>query len=161
MIRIESARSAMARSSERLTILLTFMPAAGSYSYIVMTGPGCTRTTFPRTPKSESFFSRILEFISRLSRSKRMALSGGSWKRSTSGNVKGPEGPDSSKRKVSCEGEDWFSRSASWSTIAGPSPAARAATFGAGAATTAGRGASGGSSGCALWAAATGSGSRT
>jgi len=44
----------------------TLMPDAGSNSYIVTTGPGCTFTTVPPTPKSESFFSRIFEFMYKL-----------------------------------------------------------------------------------------------
>ena len=69
MMRIESARSASARSSERLVMRLTLTPGAGSNSYIVITGPGCTVTTRPCTPKSASFFSRIREFMIRESRS--------------------------------------------------------------------------------------------
>ena len=64
---------------------LTFTPGAGSYSYIVITGPGWTVTTRPATPKSWSFFSRMREFMIRLSRSKLRPGSGGRWKRSTSG----------------------------------------------------------------------------
>ena len=69
MMRTESARSASARSSERFTIRFTLTPEAGSNSYMVTTGPGCTVTTRPPTPKSASFFSRIREFMIRLSRS--------------------------------------------------------------------------------------------
>ncbi len=79
---------ANARSSERLTILFIFTPGASSSSYMVITGPGLTSTTFPSTPKSDNFFSRILEFIMRLSFLILTSLrftssrreSGGSWK---------------------------------------------------------------------------------
>ena len=46
-IRMLMARSASARSSERLTILFIFTPGAGAYSKVVITGPGDTATTFP------------------------------------------------------------------------------------------------------------------
>ena len=69
MIRMDRARSASARSSDRFVMRLTLTPAAGSNSYIVMTGPGWTVTTRPFTPKSASFFSRMREFMIRLSRS--------------------------------------------------------------------------------------------
>ena len=45
----ESARSAMERSSARVTIRFTFTPGAGSNSKVVITGPGWTATTFPST----------------------------------------------------------------------------------------------------------------
>ena len=63
------ARRARARSSERLTILLIFTPGAGSYSKVVMTGPGSTVTTFPLTPKSSSFFSSSFDCICKFSSS--------------------------------------------------------------------------------------------
>jgi len=50
-------------------IRLTLTPDAGSNSYIVITGPGCTVTQRPPMPKSCNFFSRIREFMIRLSRS--------------------------------------------------------------------------------------------
>ena len=39
-----------ARSSDNCTNLFTRTPSAGSTSNSVMTGPGCTLTTFPSTP---------------------------------------------------------------------------------------------------------------
>ena len=56
-IRTAAARRAIERSSARLTIWLTLMPEPGSNLYIVTTGPGCTSTTRPSTPKSASFCS--------------------------------------------------------------------------------------------------------
>jgi hypothetical protein len=47
----------------------TLMPGAGSYSYMVITGPGWTFTTRPSTPKSASFFSSTREFAISSSRS--------------------------------------------------------------------------------------------
>ena len=44
-----------------MTIRRTLTPGAGLNSYIVMTGPGRTATTSPSTPKSSSFFCRIIE----------------------------------------------------------------------------------------------------
>src|SRR5262249_39630816 len=52
-----------AKSSWRLTILLTFTPAAGANSYMVITGPGNTCTTSPSTPNSRSFCSRNRAWI--------------------------------------------------------------------------------------------------
>ena len=49
-MRTRSASSASARSSVRLVILLTRVPGAGAYSYIVTTGPGRMATTSPLTP---------------------------------------------------------------------------------------------------------------
>src|SRR2546426_3013964 len=45
------ALSARARSLSRLTMRATFTPGAGSNSYIVTIGPGCTSVTFPSIPK--------------------------------------------------------------------------------------------------------------
>jgi hypothetical protein len=46
-MRTRSASSAMARSSARLTILLSRVPGAGANSYMVTTGPGRMATTSP------------------------------------------------------------------------------------------------------------------
>lgn len=54
-MRMLGAMSASARSSVRLVMRLILTPAAGSSSYMVMTGPGRTSTT-RSTPKSASFF---------------------------------------------------------------------------------------------------------
>jgi len=66
IIRILIARSASARSSDKLTTLLILMPGAGSNSKRVITGPGSTVTTFPFTPKSSNFcssnFDKYLKF---------------------------------------------------------------------------------------------------
>ena len=117
MMRTESARSASARSSASPTIRLTLIPDAGSNSYIVMTGPGCTVTTLPPTPKSASFFSRIREFMIRLSRSYACAPRGGSWKIETSGRRNGPPAVFSANAKVSWRATG--ARSRAWSTISG------------------------------------------
>ncbi len=61
------ARRARARSSVKLTILLIFTPGAGSYSKVVITGPGNIATTFPLTLKSSSFFSRSFDCIRKFS----------------------------------------------------------------------------------------------
>ncbi len=66
-IRMLVARSARARSSVRLTILLILIPGAGLYSKVVITGPGDTSTTWPLTPKSSSFFSRSLDCMRKFS----------------------------------------------------------------------------------------------
>ena len=63
-MRTDAARSAMVRSSARLTMRLTLTPGAGSNSKVVMTGPGRTATTLPATPKSASLFSRMRELVS-------------------------------------------------------------------------------------------------
>ena len=62
--RTESARSAIERSSARLTMRFTFTPGAGSNSKVVITGPGRTATTLPMTLKSASFVSRMRELAS-------------------------------------------------------------------------------------------------
>ena len=51
------ADSARARSLARLEIWLTLTPGAGRISKRVTTGPGCTATTSPSTPKSLSLIS--------------------------------------------------------------------------------------------------------
>lgn len=51
-IRTDSALSARARSSWRLTIWLTFTPGAGWNSKTVMTGPGLAPSIVPSTPNS-------------------------------------------------------------------------------------------------------------
>ena len=48
----------LAISSERLIILETLIPAAGSNSFKVTTGPWLTFFIFPFTPKSKRIFSR-------------------------------------------------------------------------------------------------------
>ena len=47
-------------SSERLIIFETLIPAAGSNSFKVTTGPWLTFLTLPLTPKSKRIFSRNL-----------------------------------------------------------------------------------------------------
>ncbi len=49
-MRTLSASSDMARSSDRLTILLRRVPGAGANSYIVTTGPGRIAVTSPWMP---------------------------------------------------------------------------------------------------------------
>ena len=49
----------LAISSERLMILETFIPAAGSNSLRVTTGPWFTLVTLPSTPKSSNIFSKL------------------------------------------------------------------------------------------------------
>ena len=51
-MRTDSALSASARSSCRLTIWLTFTPGAGWNSNTVITGPGLIPSTVPSTPNS-------------------------------------------------------------------------------------------------------------
>ena len=48
----------LAISSERLIILETLTPAAGSNSFNVTTGPWLTFLILPLTPKSKSIFSK-------------------------------------------------------------------------------------------------------
>ena len=48
----------LAMSSDKLTILETFTPAAGSNSFKVTTGPWLTFLILPLTPKSNKIFSR-------------------------------------------------------------------------------------------------------
>ena len=97
------ALRANARSSERPATLLIFMPGAGLYSYMVMTGPGRISTTSPSTPKSTSFLSRRRAFISRLSRWISMSLSpGNSLRRSKEGSLNSPT--TFMKEKDSCSG---------------------------------------------------------
>jgi len=76
MMRMLGAIRASARSSAKLVILLILTPEAGSTSYIVITGPGVTSTTFASTPKSASFFSKMRELVTRLSRLTRLSLCG-------------------------------------------------------------------------------------
>ena len=59
--RTESARSAIERSSARVTMRFTLTPGAGSKSKVVITGPGRTATTLPATWKSASLVSRMRE----------------------------------------------------------------------------------------------------
>ena len=49
----------LAISSDKLIILETFTPAAGSNSFKVTTGPLLIFLIFPSTPKSKSIFSRV------------------------------------------------------------------------------------------------------
>ena len=51
-MRIDSADSESARSSESPMTWLTLMPAAGRNSYVVTTGPGWYSITSPSTPNS-------------------------------------------------------------------------------------------------------------
>ena len=50
----------LAISSERLIIFETFIPAAGSNSFNVTTGPWLTFLILPLTPKSKRIFSKNL-----------------------------------------------------------------------------------------------------
>ena len=75
--RTESARSAIERSSARLTMRFTFTPGAGSNSKVVITGPGRTATTLPMTPKSASFVSRMRELASSAASSSGCAVRAG------------------------------------------------------------------------------------
>ena len=74
--RTEVAESASARSSWRPSMRFILIPAASSYSYIVITGPGCTWVTLPLTPKSASLRSRIRE-LARISSRETGTRSGG------------------------------------------------------------------------------------
>ena len=57
-IRADSELVFLAISSERLIIFETLIPAAGSNSFKVTTGPLLTFLIFPSTPKSKRIFSR-------------------------------------------------------------------------------------------------------
>ena len=57
-IRADSELVFLAISSERLIILETFTPAAGSNSFSVTTGPWLTFLILPSTPKSNKIFSK-------------------------------------------------------------------------------------------------------
>ena len=57
-IRADSELVFLAMSSERFIIFETLMPAAGSNSFKVTTGPLLTFFIFPFTPKSKRIFSR-------------------------------------------------------------------------------------------------------
>ena len=59
-IRADSELVFLAISSDRLIILETLTPGAGSNSFKVTTGPWLTFLIFPLTPKSKSIFSRNL-----------------------------------------------------------------------------------------------------
>ena len=87
-IRILIARMASARSSVRVTILLIFTPGAGSYSKVVITGPGATSTTFPCTPKSSNFFSSSCDCMRKFSSSAEPILNSGSSRKLIDGNWK-------------------------------------------------------------------------
>ena len=60
-IRADSELVFLAISSDRLIILDTLTPAAGSNSLNVTTGPWLTLLTLPLTPKSSKIFSRNSE----------------------------------------------------------------------------------------------------
>ena len=64
---VESELVFLAMSSERLIILETLIPGAGSNSYKVTTGPWLIFLIFPSTPKSKKIFSRSSEFACLLS----------------------------------------------------------------------------------------------
>ena len=100
MIRMLGARNASARSSERFVILLILTPGAGSSSYIVMTGPGFTSTTFPSTPKSESFFSSSRELAINVSRLIRMSFRSNWSSRVRGGSLKVPFVRDEKLKRV-------------------------------------------------------------
>ena len=53
----------LAISSDRLIILETFIPAAGSNSFKVTTGPLLTFFILPSTPKSKRIFSKVFSSI--------------------------------------------------------------------------------------------------
>jgi len=71
--------------SAREVILLTFVPRAGSNSYIVITGPLLILTTFASTPNSSNVPSNIVAFCFRSSSFALEPLLEGSAKSSTSG----------------------------------------------------------------------------
>ena len=77
----------LAISSDKLIILETFIPAAGSNSFKVTTGPRLTFFIFPSTPKSNRIFSKV--FSSILLSDKFFSLSSfvGSFKKSIEGNL--------------------------------------------------------------------------
>src|SRR3972149_1520566 len=96
IILMDRAFMASARSSERLSILPTLTPGAGSNSYMVTTGPGCISRTLPSMPKSRSVLLSILEFSRRALESRLPAFSGG-WSRSSDeGSLKEPLGLENS-----------------------------------------------------------------
>ena len=64
---VESELVFLAMSSERLIILETLIPGAGSNSYKVTTGPWLIFLIFPSTPKSKKIFSRSSELVYLLS----------------------------------------------------------------------------------------------
>ena len=108
------ALNVRARSSDSPATLLILIPGAGAYSYMVMTGPGRISTTSPSTPKSESFFSSLRAFISRLSLWILVFfLSGGSERRSSGGSLSSPDA--FMKGNFSCRGI--FSSSDTGSTM--------------------------------------------
>ena len=94
--------NASARSSDRFTILDSFTPGAGSNSYIVITGPGCTSTTCPSIPKSSSFFSRTFEFIRSSSLFILLSDGGGSLNIDKGGSLYVPSETVSLNSKCSC-----------------------------------------------------------
>ena len=53
----------LAISSDKFTILETFIPEAGSNSFKVTTGPQLTLLILPSTPKSSKIFSKKSEFF--------------------------------------------------------------------------------------------------
>ena len=53
----------LAISSDKLIILETLIPAAGSNSFKVTTGPLLTFLIFPSTPKSKRIFSKVFSSI--------------------------------------------------------------------------------------------------
>ena len=55
---VDSELVFLATSSERLIILETLIPGAGSNSYKVTTGPWLIFLIFPSTPKSKKIFSK-------------------------------------------------------------------------------------------------------
>ena len=63
-IRISLAANARAKSSLKLTILLTFTPIAGCNSYSVTDGPKLTFLTSASTPKLFKVFCKISIFLS-------------------------------------------------------------------------------------------------
>ena len=86
-ILVDSELVFLAISSYKLIILETFMPAAGSNSFKVTTGPRLTFFILPSTPKSKSIFSKV--FSSILSSDKFFSRSDlvGFFKKSIEGNL--------------------------------------------------------------------------
>ena len=61
-MRTRKADMLIARSSARLAIFESLMPGAGTYSYMVTTGPGRISRTAPSMPYSLSVFTKRCAF---------------------------------------------------------------------------------------------------
>ena len=71
--------------SLREVILWIFTPLAGCNSYLVMTGPLLTSTTFTSTPNSPKTSSRIFELVSKFSLISLSSIGGGELSKSSPG----------------------------------------------------------------------------